>query len=136
MGPKLSKQLALKMKGRRTHKKALMKQLFLSMCFILILFETNISYASEILNHQTTNTRVYGILGEDTNNNNEVEENQLHPKEEISTIIINPDKKLPETGGYFSFISTLLGTMLISLGILMSIVKCINKKRNWSEEIR
>lgn len=104
--------------------------------FIFISFKSNISYASEVSNQKTANTKVYGILGKDRVTSNEVEENQLDPIEEISTIIKKSDKSLPETGGHFYFISTFLGITLLYLGIVMSVMKRINKKCNCSEVIR
>ncbi len=133
---KLSNNLILTLKGKINYKKLLMKLIFLSTCFIFISFKSNISYASEVSNQKTANTKVYGILGKDRVTSNEVEENQLDPIEEISTIIKKSDKSLPETGGHFYFISTFLGITLLYLGIVMSVMKRINKKCNCSEVIR
>ncbi|MEC2744417.1 hypothetical protein P9Z56_31220 [Bacillus cereus] len=132
----MSNNLILTLKGKINYKKLLMKLIFLSTCFIFISFKSNISYASEVSNQKTANTKVYGILGKDRVTSNEVEENQLDPIEEISTIIKKSDKSLPETGGHFYFISTFLGITLLYLGIVMSVMKRINKKCNCSEVIR
>ncbi|AMR06109.1 hypothetical protein BK742_03940 [Bacillus thuringiensis serovar pingluonsis] len=132
----MSNNLILTLKGKNNYKKLLMKLIFLSTCFIFISFKSNISYASEVSNQKTANTKVYGILGKDRVTSNEVEENHLDPIEEISTIIKKNDKSLPETGGHFYFISTFLGITLLYLGIVMSVMKRINKKCNCSEVIR
>ncbi|MBN9901660.1 hypothetical protein [Bacillus thuringiensis] len=132
----MSNYLSSTIKGRQNYKKLLIKSFFLSICFILISFKSNISYASEISNHQAVNTKVLGILGEDKVASNDVEENQFYPKEEISTIIKNADKSLPGTGGHIAFTSIFLGATLLFLGILMSIVKRNDKKRNWTEGLR
>ncbi|PFN47092.1 LPXTG cell wall anchor domain-containing protein [Bacillus thuringiensis] len=100
-----------------------MKNCLFLFSLMFILFIPIISYAAETSNYEKANIRVMGVLGEEEGNSNQAEETLNPPREDESTIIKNPDKHLPETGGRGSVISIFLGMTLLFLATLLYLVK-------------